>query len=69
MIAAGFGIFALSNFPPTQRFGLVVLAGTIVDILSNLFVLPLLGGADLRLLNRGVQRTDNPENELNESQL
>jgi uncharacterized protein len=69
VIAAGFGIFALSNFPPTQRFGLVVLAGTIVDILSNLFVLPLLGGADLRLLNRGVQRTDNPENELKESQL
>jgi hypothetical protein len=44
-----------------------VLAGTIVDILSNLFVLPLLGGADLRLLNRGVQRTDNPENEMKES--
>jgi uncharacterized integral membrane protein len=33
------------NFPPTQRFGLVVLAGLIVDILGNLFVLPLLGGA------------------------
>jgi predicted RND superfamily exporter protein len=45
VIAAGFGIFALSNFPPTQRFGLVVLAGTIVDILANLFVLPVLGGA------------------------
>ncbi|HEY3935799.1 MAG TPA: MMPL family transporter [Bryobacteraceae bacterium] len=45
IIAAGFAIFALSNFPPTQRFGLVVLAGTVVDILANLFVLPLLGGA------------------------
>ncbi len=45
IIAAGFAIFALSSFPPTQRFGLVVLAGTIVDILANLFVLPLLGGA------------------------
>ena len=43
IIAAGFAIFALSDFPPTQRFGLVVLAGTIIDILSNLFVLPLLG--------------------------
>jgi uncharacterized protein len=45
IIAAGFAIFALSDFPPTQRFGLVVLAGCIIDILANLFVLPLLGGA------------------------
>src|SRR5438477_2839929 len=45
IIAAGFAIFVLSDFPPTQRFGLVVLAGCIVDILANLFVLPLLGGA------------------------
>src|SRR5438093_8425981 len=47
IIAAGFGIFVLSDFPPTQRFGLVVVAGTIIDILANLFVLPLLGGAVL----------------------
>lgn len=45
IIGAGFAIFALSNFPPTQRFGLVVLAGTGIDILANLFLLPLLGGA------------------------
>jgi predicted RND superfamily exporter protein len=45
VIAAGFAIFVLSDFPPTQRFGLVVLAGTIIDILANLFVLPWLGGA------------------------
>src|SRR6266513_1552429 len=45
IFAAGFAIFVLSNFPPTQRFGLVVLAGCIIDILANLFVLPLLGGA------------------------
>ena len=31
-----------------QRFGLVVLAGLIIDILANLFVLPLLGGAELK---------------------
>ncbi len=48
IIGAGFAIFALSNFPPTQRFGLVVLAGTAIDILSNLFVLPLLAGAQWR---------------------
>src|SRR5438477_1858975 len=46
IIAAGFGIFVLSDFPPTQRFGLVVVFGTIIDILANLFVLPLLGGAE-----------------------
>jgi hypothetical protein len=38
-------IFVLSDFPPTQRFGLVALAGTIIDILANPFVLPLFGGA------------------------
>src|SRR6266702_7086123 len=48
IIAAGFAIFVLSDFPPTQRFGLVVLAGCIIDILANLFVLPLLGGARLK---------------------
>jgi len=45
IIGVGFAIFVLSNFPPTQRFGLVVLAGLTIDILANLFVLPLLGGA------------------------
>jgi predicted RND superfamily exporter protein len=48
VIAAGFAIFVVSDFPPTQRFGLVVLAGTIIDILANLFVLPWLGGAQWR---------------------
>ena len=48
IIAAGFAIFVLSDFPPTQRFGMVVLAGCIIDILANLFVLPLLGGATLK---------------------
>src|SRR5438067_12991381 len=45
IIAAGFAIFVLSDFPPTQRFGLVVLAGCIIYILANLFVVPLPGGA------------------------
>src|SRR5213082_3596984 len=48
IFAAGFAIFVLSDFPPTQRFGLVVLAGCIIDILANLFVLPLLGGYQLK---------------------
>jgi uncharacterized protein len=48
IIAAGFAIFAFSNFPPTQRFGLIVVCGTIVDIAANLFLLPLLAGAPLK---------------------
>jgi predicted RND superfamily exporter protein len=48
IFAVGFSLFALSDFPPTQRFGLVVLAGLVIDILANLFVLPLLGGAELK---------------------
>ena len=48
IIATGFAIFVLSDFPPTQRFGLVVLAGCIRDIVANLFALALLGGAPLK---------------------
>jgi uncharacterized protein len=53
IIAAGFAIFVLSDFPPTQRFGVVVLAGCVVDILANLFVLPLLGGAEWKRAHSG----------------
>jgi predicted RND superfamily exporter protein len=52
VIAAGFAIFVLSDFPPTQRFGVVVLAGCVIDILANLFVLPLLGGAQWKQKRR-----------------
>ena len=52
IIAAGFAIFALSNFPPTQRFGLVVVSGTVIDILANLFLLPLLAGSEWRTQTR-----------------
>jgi predicted RND superfamily exporter protein len=55
IIAAGFAIFAFSDFPPTQRFGLVVVFGTVVDILANLFLLPLLGGAQWRTPGRTTQ--------------
>ena len=40
VIACGSAIFALSSFPPTQRFGL----GVVAD--ANLFLLRLLGGAE-----------------------
>ena len=52
IIAAGFAIFALSNFPPTQRFGLVVVSGTVIDILANLFLLPLLAGGAWKTRHR-----------------
>lgn len=42
IICAGFGIFALSAFPPTQRFGLAIVFGTILASASTIFVLPLL---------------------------
>ena len=56
VIAAGFAIFVLSDFPPTQRFGVVVLAGCVIDILANLFVLPLLGGAEWKTKRRAEAR-------------
>ncbi len=50
IIATGFAIFTLSNFPPTQRFGLVVIFGTVIDIMATLLVLPLLSGAHWKTL-------------------
>jgi predicted RND superfamily exporter protein len=40
IIAAGFGIFVLSTFPPTQRFGLAVILGSAAAALLALLVLP-----------------------------
>ncbi len=42
IIVAGFGIFALSAFPPTQRFGFAVIVGTIAAASMALLVLPRL---------------------------
>jgi len=36
----GFGIFMLSAFPPTQRFGLSVILGALISPLAALFVFP-----------------------------
>jgi predicted RND superfamily exporter protein len=46
MTAVGFGIFTLSAFPPTQRFGLAVILGTATAAFMALVVLPLLASAD-----------------------
>ena len=40
VICAGFGIFALSDFPPTRRFGVAVILGTIVATTVALGALP-----------------------------
>jgi predicted RND superfamily exporter protein len=42
IISIGFGIFALSAFPPTQRFGISIVLGTLLAASSTIFVLPLL---------------------------
>ena len=45
IICAGFGIFVLSSFPPTVRFGLAVLLGTVTAAAMALVVLPRVAGA------------------------
>lgn len=42
ILATGFGIFVLSSFPPTQRFGAMVAAGTLISAVMALYVLPFL---------------------------
>ncbi len=42
IICMGFGIFVLSDFPPTRRFGLAVVLGTFTAAVAALFVLPAL---------------------------
>lgn len=40
IICAGFGIFVASSFPPTRRFGLAVMLGTVTAATMALLVLP-----------------------------
>ncbi|MDP8252882.1 MAG: MMPL family transporter [Candidatus Kaelpia aquatica] len=42
VISIGFGIFSFSSFPPTQRFGLAILVGSIFASLTALFIMPFL---------------------------
>ncbi len=42
IVCAGFGIFVLSSFPPTQRFGVAIILGTATAALMALVVLPRL---------------------------
>ena len=42
VVCAGFGIFALSSFPPTGRFGFAVIVGTVTAAAMALAILPRL---------------------------
>ncbi|HXR96536.1 MAG TPA: MMPL family transporter [Terriglobales bacterium] len=42
ILTCGFGIFLVSNFPPTQRFGLFVIVGSAMAAAAALFLFPWL---------------------------
>ena len=43
ILALGFGLFGLSSFPPTRRFGIAVVVGLVSAAVLTLVVLPYLG--------------------------
>lgn len=47
VICSGFGIFMLSNFPPTQRFGFSVMFGSLVSAAAALFLFPWLASISM----------------------
>jgi predicted RND superfamily exporter protein len=48
VICCGFGIFMLSNFPPTQRFGIFVIFGSATAASAALFMFPWLASFSVR---------------------
>jgi predicted RND superfamily exporter protein len=42
LLALGFGIFGLSSFPPTRRFGIAVVVGLAAATVLTMVVLPWL---------------------------
>jgi predicted RND superfamily exporter protein len=48
VICLGFGIFLLSNFPPTQRFGCFVMFGSATASAAALFIFPWLASVSWR---------------------
>jgi predicted RND superfamily exporter protein len=48
VICCGFGIFLLSNFPPTQRFGFFVMFGSATAAAAALLMFPWLASISLR---------------------
>lgn len=59
VIGVGLGVFALSDFAPTRRFGLLMISLLTVGLLVNLVLLPaLLAGPLGKFLARSVQRAN-----------
>ncbi len=56
VICCGFSIFLLSNFPPTQRFGLFVMFGSATAATTALFLFPWLASISLRAGEKGEVR-------------
>ena len=48
VICCGFGIFLLSNFPPTERFGVFVIFGSVAAASAALFMFPWLASVSFR---------------------
>ena len=49
VISTGFGVFFLSSFPPTQRFGFSVVFGSFISACAALFLFPWLGSVRIPL--------------------
>jgi predicted RND superfamily exporter protein len=56
VICCGFGIFLLSNFPPTQRFGLFVMFGSATAATAALFMFPWLASISLHRKKSDLER-------------
>jgi len=56
VLCSGFGIFLLSNFPPTQRFGLFVMLGSATAAAAALFMFPWLASLSLKLTPHREER-------------
>lgn len=52
IVCSGFLIFGLSNFPPTQRFGLNIVIGTLMAPVAAILVLPALGARTVRIKDK-----------------
>jgi hypothetical protein len=52
VVCVGFSIFILSQFPPTRRFGLWVVAGTVLVLPAALFFLPTVASIGSRKRRR-----------------
>ena len=55
VICCGFGLFLLSNFPPTLRFGVFVIFGSATAASAALFLFPWLASVALHRKRRKVE--------------